>query len=161
TSKAQMRVALAAFVNALCTTATERVIIVLDDLHRLDHHEVFALLEALLERLPEHVAMLIGTRVEVPLSLARWRAHGELVELGPRALRFDNSDALALASRKLPAGADAAVVQAALERSDGWAVGLSMLLQPAQASAGRTPDGGGNHALLFDYLAEEVLNELP
>lgn len=163
TSKAQMRVALAAFVNALCTTAAERVVIVLDDLHRLDQHDVFALLEALLERLPEHVAVLIGTRVEVPLALARWRAHGELTEFGPADLRFDGGDALALANRKLPAGADTSLVQAALARSDGWAVGLSMLLQPAHATAGRdTPAGsGGNHALLFDYLAEEVLSELP
>jgi LuxR family maltose regulon positive regulatory protein len=162
-SKAQLRAALAAFVNALCTTAAERVIIVLDDLHRLDHHEVFSLLEALLERLPEHVAVLIGTRVEVPLALARWRAHGELLELGPADLRFDAGDAQALANRKLPAGADATAVQAALERSDGWAVGLSMLLQPAQGGAGRdTPaDRSISHAVLFDYLAEEVLAELP
>jgi LuxR family maltose regulon positive regulatory protein len=161
-SKAQLRAALAAFVNALCTAAAERVIIVLDDLHRLDHHEVFSLLEALLERLPEHVAVLIGTRVEVPLALARWRAHGELLELGPADLRFDAGDAQALAGRKLAAGADDTLVRAALERSDGWAVGLSMLLQPAHA-AGRDapPHRTLSHTLLFDYLAEEVLAELP
>ncbi len=107
--------------------------------------------------------MLIGTRVEVPLALARWRAHGELLELGPSDLRFDTGDAQALASRKLAAGADDALVQIALERSDGWAVGLSMLLQPVHAAAGRGKpvDGGSSHTLLFDYLAEEVLGELP
>lgn len=161
TSKAQLRAALAAFVNALCTTAAKRVIIVLDDLHRLDHHEVFALLEALLERLPEHVAVVIGTRVEVPLALARWRAHGELYEMGPADLRFETVDAEALASRKLP-GAAADAVRVALERSDGWAVGLSMLLQPVHAGGRDAPaDRSASHALLFDYLAEEVLAELP
>ncbi len=88
------------FFAALCTTAAERVVIVLDDLHRLDDPEVFAILEGLLERLPEHVALLIGTRVEPPLSLARWKAHGEMVELGPPDLRFDEQDAQALAQRK-------------------------------------------------------------
>ena len=81
--------------------------LVLDDLHRLDHPEVFALLEALLERLPDHVAVLIGTRVEPPLALARWRAHGELMEMGPADLRFGEADASALASRKLPSADDA------------------------------------------------------
>lgn len=162
-SKAQLRAALAALVNALCTTAAERVVIVLDDLHRLDHPEVFALLEALLERLPDHVAVLIGTRIEPPLSLARWRAHGELLEIGPADLRFAEADARALASRKLDGEADAELVRQALERTDGWAVGLSMLLQAAR-NAGDTaaaPERGASPAVLFDYLAQEVLAELP
>ena len=163
TSRAQLRAALAALVNALCTTEAERVVMVLDDLHRLDHPEVFTLLEALLERLPEHVAMVIGTRVEPPLSLARWRAHGELLELGPGDLRFGEEDARALAGRKLSAEADPAIVQRALERSDGWAVGLSMLLQAAKGEGSNVAalERSGSHALLFDYLAEEVLEELP
>lgn len=164
TSKAQLRAALAAFVNALCTTAAERVVVVLDDLHRLDHPDVFGMLEALLERLPDHVAVLIGTRVEPQLSLARWRAHGELVELGPADLRFQQEEAHALAQRKLTEGADPELVRRALERSDGWAVGLSMLLQAAKGAAGENAadlERGGSHALLFDYLAQEVLWELP
>jgi LuxR family maltose regulon positive regulatory protein len=163
TSKAQQRAALAAFVNALCTTAAERVVIVLDDLHRLDDPEVFALLEGLLERLPEHVALLIGTRVEPPLSLARWKAHGEMVELGPPDLRFDEQDAQALAQRKLAGPADPELVRQALVRSDGWAVGLSMLLQAAQGAGDHAAalERSGSHALLFEYLAEEVLAELP
>ena len=162
TSKVQLRAALAAFVNALCTTPAERVILVLDDLHRLDHPEVFALLEALLERLPEHVALLIGTRVEPPLALARWRAHGELLEMGPGDLRFEEADARALASRKLASGADETLVRSALERSDGWAVGFSMLLQAGQGEDGQVAalERSGSHALLFDYLAQEVLAEL-
>jgi len=162
-SKAQLRAALAAFVNALCTTEAERVVLVLDDLHRLDHPEVFALIEALLERLPEHVAVVVGTRVEPPLALARWRAHGELLELGPNDLRFGEEDARALAGRKLSADAAPAVVHKALERSDGWAVGLSMLLQAAKGEGSHAAalERSGSHALLFDYLAEEVLEELP
>jgi LuxR family maltose regulon positive regulatory protein len=151
------------FFAALCTTAAERVVIVLDDLHRLDDPEVFAILEGLLERLPEHVALLIGTRVEPPLSLARWKAHGEMVELGPPDLRFDEQDAQALAQRKLAGHADPELVRQALARSDGWAVGLSMLLQAAQGAGDHAAalERSGSHALLFEYLAEEVLAELP
>lgn len=163
-SKSQMRAALAALVNALCTTTAERVVIVLDDLHRLDHPEVFTLLESLLERLPEHVTLVLGTRVEPPIALARWRAHGELLELGPSDLRFGATDAAALARHKLGEGrADGEpLVAQALERSDGWAVGLAMILQAAGGHAGQSANAPATDpALLFDYLAEEVLAELP
>lgn len=163
TSKAQLRAALAALVNALCTTVAQRVVIVLDDLHRLDHPEVFTLLEALLERLPEHVTLMIGTRIEPPIALARWRAHGELLELGPEDLRFGEEDARNLARHKLHGDVDAEVVRSALERSDGWAVGLAMLLQAARTAGEQmaAPESGAKPAVLFDYLAEEVLAELP
>src|SRR5690606_7645277 len=96
-------------------------------------------------------------------ALARWRAHGELLELGPSDLRFGEADAQALAQRKLAAGADAGVVRKALERSDGWAVGLSMLLHAAHAAGDHAAalERSSSPALLFDYLAEEVLSELP
>jgi LuxR family maltose regulon positive regulatory protein len=161
-SRAQLRAAVAAFVNAMCTAAAARIVIVLDDLHRLDHPEVFALLETLLERLPDHVALLLGTRVDPPLGLARWRVHGELLELGPNDLRFSEPDAQALASSRLAGDVDAAMVRKALARCDGWAVGLSMLLQsPPAGGQPADPDRGATRVLLFDYLAQEVLAELP
>jgi LuxR family maltose regulon positive regulatory protein len=59
--------------------------------------------------------------------------------------------------------ADPELVRQALARSDGWAVGLSMLLQAAQGAGDHAAalERSGSHALLFEYLAEEVLAELP
>ncbi|MEQ1731250.1 MAG: AAA family ATPase [Vicinamibacterales bacterium] len=170
----QSRVALAALVNALCTSPARRIVIVIDDLHRIDRDEAFVLLESLIERLPDHVALVLGTRVEPLLPLARWRAHGELVEFLPAELRFTEAEALELAEQRQRVTGDTALPERAHDafvRSQGWAVGLSMLLQsrPGQGSlrvANAAPaviGNGGDVAQrqLFEYLAEEILASLP
>jgi LuxR family maltose regulon positive regulatory protein len=161
----ETRAALAAYVNALCTAPASRVVIILDDLHRLDNRDVFELLESLIERLPEHVALVLGTRHEPPLPLARWRVHAEIGELSARDLRFDEAQAMLLAAARLGQELDARDVRAALKRTEGWAVGLSMLLQsrsPTQHAGGGTPLGGDSaKRTLFAYLAQEILDELP
>jgi LuxR family transcriptional regulator, maltose regulon positive regulatory protein len=169
----QSRVALAALVNALCTSPARRIVIVLDDLHRVDRDEAFLLLESLIERLPDHVALVLGSRVEPPLPLARWRAHGELAEFSPAELRFTEAEALELAEQRQRITGDTALAQRAHDafvRSQGWAVGLSMLLQSRPGSdvlpvtsATATASNGSDVAQrrLFEYLAEEILASLP
>ncbi len=160
-SESQCRAALAAFVNALCTARSSRILIVLDDLHRIERADTYLLLESLIERLPDHVALLLGTRVEPPLPLARWRAHAELAEFVPWDLQLSEQDALALAAIRLGREPDPASIRHALRRTHGWAVGFTMALQ-AQLSPslqmGNT-DVGDRH--LFAYLAQEVLADLP
>jgi LuxR family maltose regulon positive regulatory protein len=166
----QTRAALAAAVNALCTSTAERVVIVFDDFHRVADPDVTALVESLIERLPDHVSVAIGTRAEPALPLARWRAHGEVGEFSLSDLRFSEAEALELV------GADGMVdgvaheaVTEALQRTQGWAVGLSMLLHsggaPASLSRGRATalaaSGEAGQRKLFAYLAHEVLGRLP
>jgi LuxR family maltose regulon positive regulatory protein len=162
-SKAHMRAALAALVNALCTTQLPRVVLILDDLHRIDKPEVFELLDSLIERLPDHVAVVLGSRVEPPLSLARWRAYGELATFDAKALGFTEADAVALSLARFGRALDRNVLNEALKRSHGWAAGLSLLLD----SRARHPEGADqayrieSDRHLFNYLAQEVLEELP
>lgn len=162
-SESQCRAALAAFVNALCTARSHRIVLVLDDLHRIDGPDTYALLESLIERLPDHVALLLGTRVEPPMPLARWRAHGELAEFIPWDLQLTEADALALAQNRLGQEPDSASIRAALRRTHGWAVGFTMALQahasPAALQIGNASETSDRH--LFAYLAQEVLGELP
>jgi LuxR family maltose regulon positive regulatory protein len=159
-SESQCRAALAAFVNALCTARSNRILLVLDDLHRIERADTYALLESLIERLPDHVAFLLGTRVEPPFPLARWRAHGELAEFIPWDLQLTEQDALALAQSRLGREPDAASIRTALRRTQGWAVGFTMALQAhAPLQVGSASDGSDRH--LFAYLAQEVLAELP
>ncbi len=164
-SRAQMRAALAALVNALCTSVARRIVIVLDDLHRIEKTEAYELLDSLIERLPDHVTIVLGTRVEPPLSLARWRAYGELGSFTPADLQFTAEDAAALALARFGKSLDAAAVQEALQRTQGWAAGLLLVLQ--SRAAGSTPgslgkaDPGDSNRHLFAYLAQEVLDELP
>src|SRR5690606_12031983 len=103
----------------------------------------YGLLESLIERLPDHIALLLGTRIEPPLPLARWRAHGELAEFIPWDLQLTHEEALALAQLKLGREPDAAAIRSALRRTHGWAVGFTMALQ-AQASASSLKQAGGD-----------------
>jgi len=168
---AQTRAALAAAVNALCTSVASRVVLVFDDFHRITRPDVALLVESLIERLPDHVAVVIGTRTEPALPLARWRVHGEVGEFTLADLRFTEGEALELAGmdRHDGHGDPGGAVMEALRRTQGWAVGLSMLLHAgnaapaiargrAQALAAR---GEVGQRKLFAYLAQEVLDRLP
>jgi LuxR family maltose regulon positive regulatory protein len=158
---AQSRAALAALVNALCTSEAERIVLIVDDLHRIERPDAFALLESLIERLPDHVALVFGSRVEPPLPLARWRAHGELGEITPLDLRFDEAEAQALAAVKLGLHMDSRSVKSVLRRTHGWAVGLTMALQARQNERPAEVGADATQRNLFAYLAQEILAELP
>jgi LuxR family maltose regulon positive regulatory protein len=150
------RAAIGALVNALCSMPARRIVIVLDDLHRVTRAETYGMLEALVERLPGHVALVLSGRESPPLPLARWVVRGEAVEFGRTDLRLDGDEAHALAL-KFGGIDDPSSVQRALARTDGWAAGLSMLLR----TSGDAPGDGSVDARLYDYLATEVLAALP
>jgi LuxR family maltose regulon positive regulatory protein len=159
----EARAVLAGIVNALCTTPIRRVAWLLDDLQCLRDPRVLALLDALIERLPEHVALVLGSRTEPSLPLARLRVNGELGDLDAAALRFDEDAIAALAIARFGGALPAEVVQDALQRTRGWAVGVNLLLAARHGkTAARTaePSAAGARAL-FDFLAQEVLDDLP
>ena len=157
-SRAQTRAALAALVNALCTSVARRIVLVLDDLHRIEKIEAYELLDSLIERLPDHVTIVLGTRVEPPLSLARWRAYGELGSFTPADLQFTAEDATALALAKFGNKLDANAVQEAMQRTQGWAAGLLLMLQSRAGAAGSSAvsrtDNADSNRHLFAYLAQ-------
>ena len=164
-SEARARRAVAELVNALAATEVQHGVIVLDDLHRVQAPEAHALLDALIERLPAHWTLVLSTRVEPPLALARLRVADELAEFGPADLRFDRDEAIAMAG----AGDDADLagrIAELHERTQGWPAGLRLCLAALRSRAGRS---GGLSAAgsaridhhLFDYLAGEVLDDMP
>jgi len=162
----QRRAALAAMVNALCTADAERIVLLLDDLHRIEKPEAFELLDSLIERLPDHIAVVLGSRVEPPLSLARWRAYGELGSFTPSDLRFSNDEAAALALARYGDTLDESSVHEALTRTRGWAAGLLLMLQsraghPLAGGTRASSDSTESNRHLFAYLAQEVLDDLP
>jgi LuxR family maltose regulon positive regulatory protein len=174
-SGSEARAVLAGIVNALFTASAPRLLWVLDDLHRLDDPATASVLEALIERLPPSVSLLLGSRTEPALPLARLRAHGELGELGADDLRFDEATVIALAQQRWGAVPPRERVQRTLERTQGWAVGVNLLLaagpgladaagEPRAVSAGEGPGPaarGAPQRVMFDFLAQEVLDELP
>lgn len=152
-------------VNALASAEAERGLIVIDDAHRITDTRVFDLLQATLDRLPDHWGLVIASRVDPPLSLARWRASGELAEFRQQDLRFSEPEVAALVSTSSGQPAAEGAARELLARTAGWAAGLRLSL----SARGACPaPGAGAHATsaptqrhLFDYLASEVLDDMP
>ncbi len=146
-------------VNALVATEVPRGLIVIDDLHRIDDPTVFRFLESVIERLPSHWGVVLSSRVDPPLPLARWRARGELREFRQDALRFTRDEVSQLVARHaaLHGGAGAADAESLLARTHGWAAGLGLVL----GSPGRHAGGSVSNRHMFDYLAAEVLDAMP
>ncbi len=158
--------AVAELLDALADSGVPRGVIVLDDLHRAGSSSAFTLLDTLIERLPPRWALLLASRTPPPLALARLRAAGELAEFNQDDLRFSREEAEALW-----AGApDTAQAGDLFERTAGWPAGLGLALvalrgRSGAAAAATTSAATGSARLidrhLYDYLAAEVLGDLP
>ena len=142
----------------------DEALLVLDDYHLIGSQDVHLSLEFLLEHLPPSVHLVLATRADPPLPLARLRARGRLTELRTAELRFTADEAAALLSAVTGAGLPAGSVAALTARTEGWAAGLQLAglsLRGQPDAAGFVAAFSGSHRYVLDYLAEEVLDGQP
>lgn len=134
--------------------------LILDDYHVISAAPIHAAVALLIERMPPRLRLVIASRSEPPLPLARLRARGHLVELRAADLRFTSDEAAVLLNRVMGlnlAAQDIAVLEA---RTEGWvaALHLAALSLRGRADVQDFIAGfAGSHRYLVDYLAEEVL----
>lgn len=138
----------------------DRLVLVLDDYHLIQAQPVHAALTFLLEHLPPQMHLVIASREDPPLPLARLRARDQLVELRATDLRFTLSEAADFLNRVM--GLDLAEQDvAALEaRTEGWIAGLQLAaisMQGREDKATLIESFTGSHRFVLDYLVEEVL----
>ena len=140
-----------------------QALLVLDDYHLIDSETVHTSLGFLLEHRPPGLRLVLASRSDPPLALARLRGRGRLAELRAAELRFTADEAAALL-RQTAAGTGAALpdtaVAALAARTEGWAAGLqlaalSLLGQPDAARF--VAEFTGSHRYVLDFLTEEVL----
>ncbi len=135
------------------------LVLVLDDLHAVTSERVHALLRFLLDHAPDQLRLMIGTRVDPPLPLARLRVAGQLTELRARHLRLTQAEADGLL-RSLGVSLDASTVAELTLRTEGWAAGLQLAALSLQGRAGAEEFVRyftGTDRFVLDYLTEEVL----
>jgi LuxR family transcriptional regulator, maltose regulon positive regulatory protein len=104
----------------------EALVLVLDDYHLVEAPSVHDSLAVLLERLPPQLRLVLASRADPPLPLARLRARGQLVELREADLRFTPKEAAALLRTAVEADLPEAAVAALADRTEGWAAGLQL-----------------------------------
>jgi LuxR family maltose regulon positive regulatory protein len=140
--------------------APDEAWLVLDDYHLVDNHEVNEGLAFLLEHLPAQVHVVVSTRADPDLPLARWRVRGELVEIRAADLRFTSDEATAYLN--VATGLDLAAEDIAVldERTEGWIAALQLAalsLQGRGDVSGFIARFAGDDRYIVDYLIEEVL----
>ena len=141
----------------------DEALLVLDDYHVIGSQLVHDSLGFLLEHRPAGICVVLASRSDPPLGLARLRARGQLAEVRAAELRFTPGEAAALLEQ-VAAGSglplpDAAVAALA-ERTEGWAAGLQLAglsLRGQDDIAGFVAAFTGSHRYVLDYLAGEVL----
>jgi LuxR family transcriptional regulator, maltose regulon positive regulatory protein len=160
---ALLEVVLPQFLNELATVDSELVLIV-DDYHLVTNRDCHRTLAFFVDHQPANGHLMVATRVDPPLPLARLRASGELVEVRIAQLGFTDAEAATLLNEAMGLDLTVKDVQRLWERTEGWAAGLYL----AGLSLRGTDDPGafvasfeGGHRHIVDYLGAEVLARQP
>jgi LuxR family maltose regulon positive regulatory protein len=140
----------------------DKIIFVLDDYHSIESASVDDVLAFFLAHLPTQLHLVIATRVDPQLALARLRARGHLTELRAADLRFTSSEAAAFLNRVMGLDLSAEDIAALETRTEGWIAGLQLAaisMQGHQDTSGLIKSFTGSHRYVLDYLIEEVLEQ--
>ena len=154
---------LTTLLNDLGALASDMVL-VLDDYHVIDAHDVQDEMAFLLDHLPPQVHLVIATRADPALPLARLRGRGELVEIRAADLRFTPDEAAAYLNEVMGLALTAQDVAALEGRTEGWIAALQLAalsMQGRDDVAGFIAGFTGDDRYIVDYLAEEVLQRQP
>jgi LuxR family maltose regulon positive regulatory protein len=146
------------------TTISEDFIMVLDDYHLIESKPIDDALTFLLEHLPPQIHLVIATREDPHLPLARLRVRSQLTELRAADLRFTPSEAAEFLNQMMGLNLSAEDIAALENRTEGWIAGLQLAalsMQGRSDTAGFIQAFTGSHRFVLDYLAGEVLERQP
>ncbi len=147
------------------------LVLVLDDYHLITARPVHEAITFLLDHQPSHMHLVIATRADPPLSLARLRGRGQLTELRQTDLRFSLDEATAFLNQVMALDLSSGDIAALTSRTEGWITGLQMAALALQSAiSSREPNAqiaafiqafAGTNRYILDYLMEEVLERQP
>jgi DNA-binding SARP family transcriptional activator len=167
TASHPLNAVLDAFLRELGALPNEPTALILDDFHLVDDApDVRHIIRELLERGPERMSFVFASRREPPVRLARLRALGEVAELRTDDLRFNAVETERLFRDTYEMRLEPAVLAELGKRTEGWAASLQLVRaalhdrDPGQVRAFISSlSGAEGH--LYEYLAEEVVGDLP
>lgn len=140
------------------------IVLALDDYHMIETTVIHTALAFLLDHLPPRMHLVLLTRSDPPLPLARLRARGQLTEIRSEHLRFSGGEAAGFLNQVMGLALTEEQVAALERRTEGWGAGLQLAALSMQGR--KDVDGfiaafSGSHQYIIDYLGEEVLNRQP
>ena len=145
-------------------TASREIVLVLDDYQFISSQAVHEEVAFLLEHCPRSFHLVIASRSDPPLPLARLRARGQTVELRAADLRFTEPEAAQFLNDVMGLRLDTGSVAVLEERTEGWIAGLQMAalsMRDRKDVRGFIEGFSGTNRYILDYLLEEVLASQP
>lgn len=146
-----------------CVDSHRSFVLVLDDLHLVTERRCHAAINYIAERLPAGCQLALATRTDPPLPLAKWRAHGQLMELRAAELSLDHAEARAvLAAAQVHLSDD--LIAKLVERTEGWPAALylaALSLRDRSNPEGFVDRFAGTSRHVADFLSEDVLARQP
>jgi LuxR family maltose regulon positive regulatory protein len=142
----------------------DRIVLVLDDYHLIEAQPIRDALTFLLRHLPPRMHLVIATREDPPLPLARLRARGQLTELRATDLGFAPSEAAEFLNQVMGLDLSQEDIATLERRTEGRIAGLQLAalsMQGHKDIAGFILSFTGSHQFVLDYLIEEVLKQQP
>jgi LuxR family maltose regulon positive regulatory protein len=136
--------------------------VVLDDYHLIESQKIYDGIIYLLDHLPSQMHLVIASRVDPPLPLARFRGKEMMLEIRTDDLRFNLDEVIKLLSELTIPELSSEDIAALYERTEGWVVGLKMA---ALSMSGQKDIPGfiaaftGSQRYVMDYLMEEVMQK--
>lgn len=150
-------------INQITNTSTD-FILVLDDYHLIQNQKIHTTLIYFLEHLPPTMHLVISSRADPPIPLARLRAQGQITEIRAAHLGFSLVDAEKFLNQILALNLTQDSIRTLIERTDGWIAALQMVSISLQGKSdvdeyiqGIT----GNYDYIADFLTEEVVQRQP
>lgn len=155
------------FLRELGSLPPDPSALIFDDFHLVDDSsEVRHIAKELVARAPERLSVVFASRRPPPIPLARLRARGEIAELSTDDLRFDPAETERLFRETYEMRLDPGLIAELSRRTEGWVASLQLVRtalhdrNPGQVRAFiNSLSGAEGH--LYDYLAEEVVGDLP
>ena len=142
------------------TTHSDNIILILDDYHLIDSRKIDQVLSFLIEHLPPQMHLILATREDPNIPVARLRAKGQLTELRAPDLRFTTSEAAEFFNQTMGLQLTAQAINTLEQRTEGWITGLHLValsLLGHQNTDDFIASFSGSHHFVLDYLVEEVL----
>jgi LuxR family maltose regulon positive regulatory protein len=155
---------LTVWINGLAALPHEEVVLILDDYHLITAPPIHRSVTYLVDHLPPRLHLVMATRADPPLPLARLRTRGHLTEIRAADLRFTSEETTAFLTRTLGlhlSGEDIAALEA---RTEGWIAGLQLAglsMQGRKDISAFLKAFTGSQRYIIDYLTEEVLARQP
>ncbi len=164
TSVSPQRV-LTVLLNELAEQMEAQWLVVLEDYHYIASPVVHQLIDVLLEAAPPGLQVIVSTRADPPLALARLRARGQLAELRAPALRFREEELDQWMESSFP-GLSRESLSVLNRKAEGWAAALQIVRSSLSGRDQQELDElisgfNGTQPFVFDYLADEVFRRLP